>query len=462
VYRILLDPKEVGRKLLFIKLRRGRWRWLAAAALVLLIVVGIGAWMAGSRAPPIAGPPLPDRPSIAVLPFTNMSDDPKQEYFADGITDDLITDLSKVSGLFIISPNSTVKYKNRSSPIAQISQALGVRYVLEGTVQRAGDQVRINAQLIDSASGGDIWADRFDGSLGDVFALQDKVTRSIAAALAVKLTPTQELSIGQKETSVAAAYDSFLEGWAHFSRENPDEIAKAIPYFEEAVKLDPNYGRPYAALALVYRPLTWYDSAKTDIHQYQGSDVSYEKAYAYLKEAKKHPNSLAYQASGLFHFDNRAFLAAYDDFKQAIALDPSDSWSYAYMASILTYGGRPEEAVPYIATAMRIDPGYPSQYEFILGFAQFGMDQFEAATTSFENAISRNSNYPEAYLLLGATYGHLGRKQEADSAIAKLNLLLGLDLRLSGVAFYYGRRFKESKDADRILEGLRLAGMRPY
>jgi len=292
--------------------------------------------------------------------------------------------------------------------------------------------------------------------------LQDKVTRSIADALAVKLTPIQELSIGQKETSVAAAYDSFLEGWAHFSRENPDEIAKAIPYFEEAVKLDPNYGRPYAALALVYRPLTWYDLEKTRIHQYQGSDVSYEKAYAYLKEAKKHPNSLAYQASGLFHFDNRAFLAAYDDFKQAIALDPSDSWSYAYMASILTYGGRPEEAVPYITTAMRIDPAYPSQYEFILGFAQFGMDQFEAAASSFENAISHNSTYQEAYLLLGATYGHLARKQEAESAFAKLNLLLGLDLRLNDFAYYYGARFKESKDADRIVEGLRLAGMPPY
>jgi TolB-like protein/class 3 adenylate cyclase len=293
VYRVLLDPKEVGRKLGVVKLRGGRWRWLAAAALVLLIVAGIGAWIAGGRAPPIAGPPLPDKPSIAVLPFANMSDDPKQAYFADGITDDLITDLSKVSGLFIISRNSTAKYKSQSPPIAQISQALGVRYVLEGTVQRAGEQVRINARLIDSVSGGDIWADRFDGSLGDVFGLQDNVTRSITDALAVKLTPAQELSIGQKETSVAAAYDSFLKGWAHFLRESADECAKAIPYFEEAVKLDPNYGRPYAALALIYRQGTctdWWNDQR----------LSVEKAYANLQEARKHPNSLTYQASGLF------------------------------------------------------------------------------------------------------------------------------------------------------------------
>jgi TolB-like protein/class 3 adenylate cyclase len=244
VYRILLDPKEVGRKLRYVKLRRGRWRWLAVAALGLLIVAGIEVWMASSRAPPIAGPPLPDRPSIAVLPFANMSDDPKQEYFAEGITDDLITDLSKVEGLFIIARNSTAKYKGQSASVAEVSKALGVRYLLEGTVQRAGEQVRINARLIDAVSGGDVWADRFDGSLSEVFSLQDDVTRSITDALAIKLTPAEEQSIGRKETTVAAAYDAFLKGWSHFLDSTPDGYAKAIPYFEKAIRLDPNYGRP--------------------------------------------------------------------------------------------------------------------------------------------------------------------------------------------------------------------------
>ena len=132
------------------------------------------------------------------------------------------------------------------------------------------------------------------------------------------------------------------------------------------------------------------------------------------------------------------------------------------MASVLTYGGRPEEAMAYIRTAMRIDPSYPSQYAFILGFAQFGMDQFEAAAKSFENAISHNSNYVEAYILLVATYGHLGRKQEAESAIAKLNLLVGRALTVTDAASYHERRYKESKDADRFVEGLRLAGMPSY
>jgi TolB-like protein/class 3 adenylate cyclase/Tfp pilus assembly protein PilF len=471
-YRVRLDTKDAAKRVHISRLQFGKWRWPAAAVLAVSIVAGVSIWIVSGRAPPAAGPTLPDKPSIAVLPFANMSEDPKQDYFAEGITDDLITDLSKVSGLFVIARNSTAKYKGTSVSVAEASKDLGVRYVLEGTVQRAGEQVRINARLIDSVSGGDIWADRFDGSLADVFALQDKVTRNIADALAVKLTPAQELTIGQKETTVAAAYDSYLKGWSHFLRESPNELEKAIPYFEEAVKLDPNYGRPYAALALAYRPNTWttfqefrtgpVESPRRQLLQLLDAGQEYEKVYAYLKEAKKHPNSLAYQASGLFHFDNRDFLAAYEDLKQAIALDPSDSWSYADMASVLSYGGRPEEAMPYITTAMRIDPTYPPQYAFILGFAQFGMDQFEAAAKSFENAISRNSNYVEAYLLLVATYGHLGRKKEAESAIADLNRSFGQDLTIRNAATYYSPKFKESKDVDRILAGLRLAGMPPY
>ena len=170
--------------------------------------------------------PLPDKPSIAVLPFTNMSDDPKQEYFADGMTDDLITELSKVSGLFVIARNSTFIYKSKTVPPKQVSEELGVRYVLEGSVQRAGDQLRINAQLIDALNGGHAWADRFDGSLADVFALQDKVTRSIADALAIKLTAAEQIAVDQQETSLPAAYDTFLRGWDHYRRTHPRGFGK--------------------------------------------------------------------------------------------------------------------------------------------------------------------------------------------------------------------------------------------
>jgi adenylate cyclase len=463
VYRVLLDSKDAGRAVRIATRWNGRWQWLAAAASILAIAVGIGAWLVGNEGPPVTGPPLPDKPSVAVLPFANMSNDPKQDYFADGITDDLITDLSKASSLFVIARNSTAKYKGQSVSVEEVSKALGVRYLLEGTVQRAGEQVRINARLIDAVSGGDVWADRFDGSLGDVFSLQDRVTHSIADALSVKLTPAQELSLSQKETSVPAAYDAFLKGWAHYLRYSPDDYKRAIPYFEEAISLDPSYGRPYAALALVYGTTPWFgweEKMGYSSHEMQ------EKAYAYLKEAKRHPSSLTYQALGLEQSRNGAFQAAFGYFERAIALDPSDSWSYADIAKMLVYDGRPQEAIRYVTTAMRIDPDYPAQFAFILGFAQFDMDQFEAAARSFEDAARRNAGYDDVFLFLAATYGHLTRKKEAASAIATYNELLAREghgpATVAGATEVYFDKFKDSKNADRIARGLRLAGMPAY
>jgi adenylate cyclase len=462
VYRVHLERKEEGRKVRPPQKSFGRWRWPAATVLALLIVAAAGTWFVSTREDPIEGPPLPDKPSIAVLPFANMSDDPKQEYFADGITDDLITDLSKVSGLFIIARNSTAKYKGQPVTIGEVSKTLGVRYVLEGTVQRAGEQVRINARLIDAVSGGDVWADRFNGSLDDVFSLQDNVTRSIAHALAVQLTPDQEQLIRQKETDVPTAYDAFLEGWAHFVHSTSDEYAKAIPYFEEAIRLDPNYGRPYAALALVYWH-SWWEEENLKETIGLSTRQTIEKAYGYLKEAKKHPSSLSYQASGLTQSYNGAFLAAYDDFKQAIALDPSDSRSYADMAGALVFEGRPGEAIPFVTTAMRIDPNYPPSYSFILGLAQFGLDQFEEAAKSFENATRRNPRYSQAFLLLGATYGHLNRQAEGKAAIATCNSLLAQDghapLTIAAAMGAYRRNFMQPKDTERLAQGLRQAGV---
>ncbi len=195
------------------------------------MVVGWQPWKPATEAASVARMVLrvPDKPSIVVLPFVNMSSDHGQDFFADGMTEDLIAELSKVSGLFVIARNTSFTYKGKPTKIAQVAEELGVVYVLEGSVQRAGDQVRINAQLIDALSGGHVWADRFDGSLADVFALQDKVTNSSADALAVRLTPTQQAAIGQKETTVPAAYDQFLRGWGTLPADVAEDYAKAFP-----------------------------------------------------------------------------------------------------------------------------------------------------------------------------------------------------------------------------------------
>jgi adenylate cyclase len=360
--------------------------------------------------------PLPDKPSIAVLPFLNMSGDPQQEYFADGITDDLITDLSKVSGLFVIARNSTFVYRNRPVTPKQVSEELGVRYVLEGSVQRAGGELRINAQLVDALSGGHEWADRFDGSLTDVLALQDKVTHSIADALAVRLTDADQIALNQHETSVPAAYDAFLRGWLHLRRDTPDDYAGAIPYLEEATKLDPDYGRAYAALAMAY--ILSYDARWTDYLGVSEMEAR-QRAKRYLEDARRHPTVLSHQVAAVILLIDLQPNEALAELKEAIAIDSGDAFSYAYMGAALTATGRPAEAVPHIRIAMRLDPHYPPLFDYLLGSAQFGMENFETAAASYATATERNPEYQYAFAGLAAAYGHLGRKQDAASAIAR-------------------------------------------
>ena len=211
--------------------------------------------------------PLPDKPSVAVLPFTNMSSDSEQN-FADGMTDDLITDLSKVAGLFIIARNSTFVYQGKSVKIAQVAQDLGVRYVLEGSVQRAGDQVRVNAQLIDALTGGHVWADRFNGNVADIFSVQDEFVRKIVEGLQVKLTKQEQQEIARSKPDSIAAKEAFDEGWSLILRMNAKDNAAALIPLKRAIELDPEYGRAYAALAMVL---------------FRGFDYSWQQDYARVK-----------------------------------------------------------------------------------------------------------------------------------------------------------------------------------
>jgi tetratricopeptide (TPR) repeat protein len=375
------------------------------------------------------------------------------------MTENLITDLSQVSALFVISRNSTFSYKDKPTDIRQIARELGVRYVLEGSVQRSGDRVRINAQLIDGQNGGHLWADRYDGPIADVFQLQDKVTRSITDALALRLTAQEQLSIGSAETKSPEAYDAFLRGWEHFRRGTPKDLGAAIPYFEKAAGLDPEYWRAYAALALIHSSLAdagWYTRAGVSKSTYFVDDVT-----KYLNKTAGHPTSTSYQVIGnlqTFYGDTLKATAA---FKEAIALDPSDSWSYAYMSRTLPLAGQPDEALQYIRTAMRIDPHYPPVFGFYLGFAEFSLEQFDEAGAALEKATQANPDNELGFLYLGATYGYLGRKQEAAAAIAKFNAIYAdedtppITARYAWHLFGYYLR----ADSDRLFKGLILAGV---
>ena len=441
-----------------------RWKWPALTSVIVLVlgVAALAVWKYYFYSPraEVASVEkmafsLPDKPSIAVLPFDNLSDDPEQEYFSDGMTDDLITDLSKISGLFVITRNSVFQYKGKPVDVKRISSELGVRYVLEGSVRRAAGKVRINAQLIDATTGGHLWAERYDGKLDDVFALQDKITGKIVAALAVKLTAGEEVYVGHKETSNIAAYDSFLQGWAHYVRCTPDDYAKAIPYFEKAVELDPHYGRAHAALASIY-----WESFYRLWHSSLGMSWEETKLRAdkHIKTAMKNPTPLAYLVGSKMLIGSFEHEKARASAEQSISLDPNDANSYIAMAYTLVYAGRPKEAFGFIQKAMRLDPQYPAYYLFVFGLAHFGMDRFEEAANSFERALKRNPENYVPMIPLAAAYAHLNREQDATATIERLRKVLPMVT----VSFVRGCplwSYKNPVDKDRLLDGLKKAGL---
>ncbi len=401
--------------------------------------------------------PLPDRPSIAVLPFTNMSDDPRQEYFTDGMTEDLITDLSKISGLFVIARNSTFVYKGQAVPIKQVAEELGVRYVLEGSVRRAGDQVRINAQLIDATTGGHIWAERYDGSLADVFALQDEITQQIVTALAVELTPEEEEQAASQETDDIAAYDAFLQGWAHYNRQTGEDFAKAIGFFEKAIELDPDYARARAALALTY----WMGSEFGGLSHLL--EVSWrelrQRSRKYLDLAMKDPTSVTYMVASPTVLKQRRYDEAIAYAERAVALDSNNAEAHRALAYALFYANRPEEAIESANRALRLDPNnraIPLQY---IGRAHFAMGDFEQAVSFIERARDLNPKVTPHSAMLAAALAHLGRGEEAGIALEKYNDGWGYSPSVREVMYFWP--FKDPVVAKRFAEGLVKAGLSP-
>jgi len=294
---------------------------------------------------------LPKAPSVAVLPFLNMSDDPKQEYFSDGITEDLITDLSKISGLLVTSRNSAFAFKGKSVEAKQIAEKLGVRYLLEGSVRKAGEQLRINAQLIDATTDHHLWAERYDGKMDNIFDLQDKITQKIVAALEVKLAKGEQENLTNRETNNIAAYDAFLKGMNYLNQHS--QTAKALFYFEKAVKLDPDYGRAYIGLAKAYEDASWFDL-------FVRLGISFQETrlwmHHYLKLAMKKPTAFAIVLNAKILYFERRYEEAILEIERAIALEPNDARSNWNMSRALTAGGRPEEGIEYAKHALRIDP----------------------------------------------------------------------------------------------------------
>ena len=463
-------------------------RWLAAASAVVVAAVvagGLWWWQPWVERVEPADPakmafPLPDKPSIAVLRFQNMSGDPEQAYFADGMAEDIITDLSKLTGLFVVARNSSFLYSGDNVDIMRIGRELGVKYVLEGSVRRAGDAVRINAQLIDAQSGGHLWAERYDGTLNDVFALQDNITKKIVAALAINLTAEQQTRFGRGETADPRAHDAYLRGWAYYRRDTPEDLAEAVPYLKQALELDPTYRRAHAALAAVYwRGRIRGEASRAALWQ-AGLGLSQpetlELTRQHLREAMVSPVPLAYQvASGLLVRQGR-FDEAIAEAERAIALDGNDPAGYEALTSALIYAGRPAESIDLIRKAIRLDPRNQHGFLFWLGLAEFGMEDFDQAATTLQAVTQRNPDDDLALLILAASYGHLGLDYEAryavelvnrvrakmDAAVAESGLRPGIDFALGGdytLQDIDHWQFKERKDRERLRLGLQKAGV---
>ena len=397
------------------------WRAIGAVA-ACFVIVGIAAmlWFWTQDAPCLTRTPQPmtDGPSVAVLPLDNLSGDPGQTPIVDGIADDLTTALSQIRDLLVIARNSSFAYRGKSCDMRRVAKELGVRNLIEGSVQRAGDAMRVNIQIIDGATGGHIWARTFDGSFSDHLALQDKVTQSIADALSLRMTLSGEQSVARGETSVPAAYEAFLRGWENYRRQTQQDLPEAVSNFEEAITLDQSYGRAYAALAMVY--ITSVTRRWTTVLGVSETEAI-AKARQYLALASKHPTTLSRQVTGaLSSFDgDRA--KALREFDAAILRDPGDTWSYAYKGWVLILDGRYGEALSSIDEAIRRDPYAPMYFIFLRGSAEFGLDRFDEAEQLLTTVSRLNPDDQWALLLLAPTYFRLGRTQDAWSAVARFN-----------------------------------------
>ncbi len=455
VYRILLKSSQAGGSQ-----RPGRtWLWLAlAAAVVLAAVAGGEAWwrqdqkfVAESGQSDGAPTEVAEKPSIAVLPFNNMSQDESQEYFVDGMTEDLITDLSQVSGLFVIARNSTFTYKGRPVKVQDVGRELGAKYVLEGSVRKVGNRVRINAQLVTTKDGHHVWAERFDRDMTDVFTLQDEVTRNIVSALAVKLTGGEQERLERQREATPEAYDALLRGLDLLRRFTPETNAAALEQFERAVALDPTYARAYANVAFTLANnvlVGWVPDRQRNL------ELALEWASKAL-ELDPSVRQVHFALSTTYMLLNqheKSIAAA----MRAIEVDPNYADGYGQLANVQTYAGQPEDGLKALRAAQKLDPLYPFFYVLIEGRARFQMRRYAEAAALFEDVSRRNPHFIPGRLYLASTYAHLDRLEEADWEVQEA-LILEPALTLKNVS--ERAPFKKPEDRAQYIEGLRQAGL---
>ncbi|MCP4024613.1 MAG: adenylate/guanylate cyclase domain-containing protein [Desulfobacteraceae bacterium] len=428
VYRVLTDPKLAGKmkyKCIKDNPRHKIYKRLTAAVVIILLITASAIFlkMNPSFAPPkhrqlirekLMNLRLPDKPSIAVLPFMNMSGDAEQEYFSDGLTEDLITDLSKVSGLFVIARNSAFSYKGRNVKVDTIGRELGVKYVLEGSVRKMGDQVRINAQLIDTISTGHVWAERYDRDLKDIFTLQDEVREKIVTALSVQMTSDDKKRIMKKETTDLAAYDYLLKGNELCSSNDLKELEEGRAYIQKAIDQDPNFAKAYAVMGKSYFT-QWIFGPDKDI-------AILNKVFEYAQKviAINPEEPSGYSLLSHYYLWTKQHDSAIDEIRKALALNPNNPEWLASLGEQLVYSGKPEQGIEYLLKAIRLDPKYPVWYMWNLGHAYYLTGDYGQAIEVLEKAVAQDDSFWPSHLILAICYNFNGMKEESQKAVKKV------------------------------------------
>ncbi|HET9200799.1 MAG TPA: adenylate/guanylate cyclase domain-containing protein [Dehalococcoidia bacterium] len=453
-YQVLLDPKAVGA--VIDEEAPGapsRWRWPAMAAASLAVIAlssGFGAWLwLWDKPASLVGLAQAKERSIAVLPFENMSGSAEQEYFSDGISEDIITDLSKISDLLVIARNSSFKFKGQSIDLRQVAGDLGVRYVLEGSVRRAGDQLRISAQLIDGGTGAHLWAERYDRPLDDVFAVQDDITRQIVQALHLEFTQAERERVMRRYTDDLQAYDDYLLARslrADLTTERREESRRLL---EGAIARDPNFAAAYAELSWVHHQ-AWENGRSGEASQ----DLALELAQKAVALDEALPEGHARLAWA--HLWRRQYDDAIAEGRRAIAIDPNYADGYLLLSHILIYAGEAEEGVEIANLGMPLDPD--SMYHNLMHLAdgQRLLGRSEEAIEHLKRSVELRPDFVPGYVWLASTYGNLGRQVEAEAAAAQV---LQLNPHFS-ISAYGGKvPYRDEAVLEQFRQGLRAAGL---
>ncbi len=459
-YRVLLSPEFEDKLIGFDKKASNKkWIWLVAAAVV-LSVIGIGIWQFYVRRPAIEpvsvekmALPLPDKPSIVVLPFDNLSGDSKEDYFSDGLTEQIITTLSVYPRLFVIARQSAFHYKGTSTKIQKVAEELGVRYVLKGGVQKSGEKIRITVQLIDAISGNYIWSERYDRELKDLFDLQDEITVNVLKSMVAELTEGEEARRWTKRVDNLEALEKHYRGQAYFCRHTKEDYDKARPLFEEAIALEPEFVWPYVYLGSIHTSSAargWSDSRAKSLQK------ASELAQKALAIDDSHDG--AHFLSAVVYLNSRKYDKAFSEAKRAVALNPNGSTAYMILGATLASLGRWEESVLYAEKSIRLSP-FPGAMPFlVLGRAYFMTDQYDESIATLKKALNVSPNFVLAHIFLAACYSSVGRDAEARAAAKKV---LRINPKFTIESYAKRLTYSNKADIDREVNALRKAGL-PY